>query len=286
MFWAQIEEDKITFYSEDFLKNTYGNLYNQIKSMQKNFINFQQSVSLNQEKIRILEQNGIRVLKSNFLALKGRWHWFTGTMKMDAFRLIGDALNEIQRNGFLEVYLKPKVKNTITTHTPETHEVTPNQLLELLEKLDSKTTLLIVSCTPDKVWEHDPTAPDFVPARYVYRGERFVKFLRWVEDNEIEKRGFYWIILSGKYGFIEPWHPISKYDVNLSNLNDCPVSEETLKNQVCQKRWWRDKNGLLKEVYIKDFTDIICVNCSSTYKYKIRKSLSNVSNLHLLFVEL
>ena len=152
-----------------------------------------------------------------------------------------------------------------------------------ISELNPSDTLFIVSCTPDKIWEHDPTAPDFVPARYAYRGRRFLKFLRWAEENEIEKKGFYWVILSGKYGFIEPWHPISKYDVNLSNPDDYSISDESLKKQVSQKRQWRNKNGILIEVRLADFNNIICVNCSSTYLSKIKMCFhkTNLRNINM-----
>ena len=78
-----------------------------------------------------------------------------------------------------------------------------------------QNTLIVVSCTKTKVWDIDPTAPDFVPAKCAYKGRKFLKFLRWVEEKKIEKQGFFWVILSGKYGFIEPWHPISRYDVHI-----------------------------------------------------------------------
>jgi tetratricopeptide (TPR) repeat protein len=167
-----------------------------------------------------------------------------------------DAINRV----------KSKLIERRAIQTPEEKfiEGLPN-----LSKLDPSNTLFVVSCTPDKIWDHDPIAPDFIPARYVYRGERFLKFLKWVEDNKIEKKNFFWVILSGKYGFIEPWHPISRYDVNLSDLNTYPVSDETLKNQANQKRWWRNNNGMLVEIKLVDFNDIICVNCSKTYLSKI-----------------
>ena len=146
-----------------------------------------------------------------------------------------------------------------------------------ISNLDPSNTLFIVSCTPDKIWEYGPTAPDFVPARYAYKGKRFLKFLKWAEENEIEKKGFYWVVLSGKYGFVEPWHPISRYDVNLSNPNHYPISDETLRKQVSQRRWWRNKDGTLVEIKLADFTNIICVNCSSTYLNKIKMCFPQIN---------
>ena len=145
-----------------------------------------------------------------------------------------------------------------------------------IKTADLSNTLFIVSCTQKKIWERDPTAPDFVPARYAYKGTGFLKFLKWAEENEIEKKGFYWVILSGKYGFIEPWHPISRYDVYLSNPTHYPISDETFRNQVKQRRWWRNKDGILVEIKLADFNNIICVNCDSTYLSKIKMCFPRV----------
>ncbi|MEM0096804.1 MAG: hypothetical protein QW660_09280 [Candidatus Bathyarchaeia archaeon] len=66
-------------------------------------------------------------------------------------------------------------------------------------------------------------------------------FLKWLDENKLEKRGYKWVILSGKYGFIEPRHPISRYNVQLGDPDS--ISELTLKNQVMQKRWWKEVTG-------------------------------------------
>lgn len=146
----------------------------------------------------------------------------------------------------------------------------PIEGLPDISKLDPANTLFIVSCTPDKIWKNDSTAPDFVPARYAYKKNKFLKFLRWADENEIERKGFFWVILSGKYGFIEPWHPVSRYDINLSNPNNYPISDETLQNQVNQERWWRNNTGNLVKIKLANFKNIICINCSSTYESKVR----------------
>ncbi|MDD8019575.1 MAG: tetratricopeptide repeat protein [Acidobacteriota bacterium] len=151
-------------------------------------------------------------------------------------------------------------------------EGTAISLPEIL-KFEPVETLLIVSGTRDKVWNVDPTAPDFVPARYVYRGKKFHDFLAWAEDNKIENKGFFWMILSGKYGFTEPWAPIARYDVNLSDQRDFPISTETLKNQARQKRWWRNERGVLTEKRMTDVKSLILINCSSSYKDRITEAL-------------
>jgi len=59
-----------------------------------------------------------------------------------------------------------------------------------------------------KTWEQDSNGPALVPARHVYLGESFLIFLKWLRENEIESKGFKWLILRTKYGYTEPWHPI------------------------------------------------------------------------------
>lgn len=153
---------------------------------------------------------------------------------------------------------------------------------EHILKCNAKDTLIIVCCTREKVWDYDPTAPDFVPAKYAYKGEKFIRFLKWAEDNKIEKKGFYWLILSGKYGFVEPWHPISRYDVNLNDPEKAyhPISDDTLKNQVKQKRYWRKDANNVSEIKLSDFRNIICINCSKTYLKKIEMSFPEARRIH------
>jgi len=176
--------------------------------------------------------------------------------------------------------VRNKLKEKKTTETAEEKLI---ESLPDISKLDPSNTLFIVSCTRDKIWNYDPTAPDFVPAKCAYKGRKFLKFLRWAEENEIEKKGFYWVILSGKYGFIDPWHPISKYNVNISDPNHYPVSDDTLRNQVNQQRWRRNKDGTLVKIKLADFKNIICINCSSTYLNKIKMCFpqTNLRNINM-----
>lgn len=63
-----------------------------------------------------------------------------------------------------------------------------------LAEFDPAKTLIVVGCTKTKAWESSPSAPDFIPARYAYKGQGFVQFLIWAESPTIqfEKRGFRW----------------------------------------------------------------------------------------------
>ena len=166
-----------------------------------------------------------------------------------------------------------KIRNRIsgseqkTTKKTDAYDLLPGIILS---ELDQKETLFIVSCSKRKIWDSSYSAPIYVPARYAYKGDSFVNFLNWLEQNELEKKGFFWMILSGKYGFVEPWHPISKYDINLNETDSYSISTESLINQIYQKRWWKHKDGIEKELKLADFYHIICINCHFQYKNKIK----------------
>ena len=137
-----------------------------------------------------------------------------------------------------------------------------------LDSEDPRKVLFVVSCTKRKIWDEEAGAPRFVPARYAYRGEVFRKFIQWAERNMLEKRGFKWIILSAKYGFIEPWHPVSNYDITFEDENTGPITAESLYNQVMfQNRWGKIK--------LKNFKRIIFFG-SSKYREKILRAFKDV----------
>jgi len=54
------------------------------------------SVALSHNKIKILEDQGVNVILEDFYALDGRWHWFRGNAKNDAFRLSSEREEEIK----------------------------------------------------------------------------------------------------------------------------------------------------------------------------------------------
>lgn len=168
-----------------------------------------------------------------------------------------------------------KIRNKISESEQKTTKKTDDiDLLPeiVLSELDQKETLFIVSCSKRKIWDSNYSAPIYVPARFAYKGKSFINFLNWSEQNESEKKGFFWMILSGKYGFIEPWHPIAKYDINLNETDSYSISTESLINQTYQTRWWRHKDGVEKELKLADFSHIICINCHYQYKNKIKSS--------------
>jgi len=78
------------------------------------------------------------------------------------------------------------------------------------------------------------------------------------------------MILSGKYGFVEPWHPISRYDININDSSSYSISTESLINQIYQTRWWKVNSGSEREIILSNFRHIICINCSDQYANKIK----------------
>lgn len=97
--------------------------------------------------------------------------------------------------------------------------------------------LVIVGCTKQKIWDDDPSAPDYVPARRAYTGRSLPD---WVREGRDEPSGARWLFLSAKYGFIEPDHPIAAYDVPFSDPATGPISRESLRAQVRHQTRWGD----------------------------------------------
>ena len=124
---------------------------------------------------------------------------------------------------------------------------------EIKPLLRTLETLYIVNCTKTKIWGENTEHPKYVEAKEAYRGE---SILNW-RSRQVSVDSL-WLILSAKYGFIEPDHPISNYDVSFSTPSSGPISVESLKNQVMfQKRF---------EVPLKEFTDIEVYGSSVYYK--------------------
>lgn len=87
-------------------------------------------------------------------------------------------------------------------------------------------TLVIVPCGKAKIWDKNPE-PTYVKASEVYTST----FFRLNREYACSF-GDHWIILSAKYGFIEPEKMIENYDVSFNSKKSTPVSTETLKEQV------------------------------------------------------
>ncbi|OYT43844.1 hypothetical protein B6U84_05415 [Candidatus Bathyarchaeota archaeon ex4484_40] len=135
--------------------------------------------------------------------------------------------------------------------------------------------LYVVNCTKKKVWNEYPNAPPYVPARFAYKGKSFLKFLSFIKPKE--KQGVRWLILSAKYGFLEPWHPISDYNVSFNDPNSGPISDETLRKQVSYQKRWRDKKPL------KDFVKVFVYAENDVYYEKVLKAYEGIAEVKRLY---
>jgi|Deesub1362A_J573_1020465.scaffolds.fasta_scaffold00057_96 hypothetical protein len=92
-------------------------------------------------------------------------------------------------------------------------------------------TLVIISCGAKKIWD---LAPDSGPTKAgdAYQGI----FFRLNKEYAI-RFGDKWMILSAKYGFIEPEFVIHEnYNATFSDPKTNPIGIEKLKNQVLEKK--------------------------------------------------
>lgn len=89
--------------------------------------------------------------------------------------------------------------------------------------------LVIVPCGQRKIWDKKPEAGP-TRAKDAYIGSPFVVNRRFAEHFAEQ-----WIILSAKYGFIEPEFVIPEpYNVTFKRKSTNPVANTTLREQVCR----------------------------------------------------
>jgi hypothetical protein len=92
------------------------------------------------------------------------------------------------------------------------------------------STLVVAPCGKRKVWDINPSAGP-TEAEDVYIGAPFK-----VNREYAEKYGSRWVVLSAKYGFIDPDFIIPRnYDVTFKDPATKPISIEELKEQIKQK---------------------------------------------------
>jgi hypothetical protein len=151
---------------------------------------------------------------------------------------------------------------------------------ETAEKTETPEVLVVVCCTEKKIWNEVSYPPGrfYVPAMFAYRGP---EFQRWMtEDRFVAGKiaeGFRWVILSAKYGFIKPSHPIGAYDVAFEDKNgqplNGPMSEETLRAQATeQPRQWED--GF--ETKLSDIKKVVLYgNCRRKYAEYVTRIFGN-----------
>ena len=103
-------------------------------------------------------------------------------------------------------------------------------------------------------------------ARSAYVGDEFRRWMTTDRYNEkLSILRWRWIILSGKYGFIEPWHPIEDYDVKLANDRN---AVDWLKGQVLQQERWHDQKKIID-------SETIVAYCPEDYYLVLQQVLGN-----------
>jgi len=89
--------------------------------------------------------------------------------------------------------------------------------------------LIVVPCGKSKIWDREP-AHGPATARDAYTGTLFR-----LNRAYAEKYGDRWLVLSAKYGFIEPDSVIpGPYDVSFKKKQSDPIGVESLHVQVAQ----------------------------------------------------
>lgn len=97
----------------------------------------------------------------------------------------------------------------------------PSDVKDYLDAFEKGDVLNIVACSRAKIWKDKNVDIKSCPARAAYKGGMFKQAINCFTDLKnrtgVEPR---WVILSAKYGFIEPGQEISDYDVSFSNRDD------------------------------------------------------------------
>jgi hypothetical protein len=91
------------------------------------------------------------------------------------------------------------------------------------------TILTIVQCGGQKVWKTNPQLGP-VAAKDAYTSSYFKKNVAYAK-----KFGNRWIILSAKYGFLDPEELIEDYNVTFKVKKSGPISTDKLKEQIKSK---------------------------------------------------
>lgn len=89
--------------------------------------------------------------------------------------------------------------------------------------------LIIVQCGDRKIWK-DHTELGKIPAKDAYTSPYFKKHRAYAE-----RFGDRWVILSAKYGFLNPDETIEDYNVSFKRKKSGPISFSELKEQVVDK---------------------------------------------------
>jgi N-glycosylase/DNA lyase len=108
------------------------------------------------------------------------------------------------------------------------------------------------------------STPRFVPARQAYLGDAM---MAWLADPRASKER--WLVLSARYGFIDPDQPIENYDVTFKDSKTGPITVDALAAQVRYQVRWADRVpfGHFSRVVVhghKDYLDRVRAAFSAT----------------------
>ncbi|HET9848683.1 MAG TPA: hypothetical protein VFR68_09035 [Candidatus Dormibacteraeota bacterium] len=118
------------------------------------------------------------------------------------------------------------------------------------QAITSGTTLVVVPCGKAKIWDKSPQAGP-TAARDVYVGSPFK-----VNRTYAERFGDRWVILSAKYGLIDPDDIIEEpYNVTFKDVRTNPVGIGTLRAQVTDAHL--GGNGLVLALGGKDYRRVL-----------------------------
>jgi len=117
--------------------------------------------------------------------------------------------------------------------------------------------LVVVSCGKHKIWDVDPQAGP-TPAKDAYQSTQFK-----VNREHAELCSDRWVILSAKYGFIDPDFIIpSNYDVTFGDPSTNPVATEDLVRQA-------------KDMALDRFNKVVVLG-NRDYSDRVRATLTGV----------
>ncbi|MGV8150080.1 MAG: DUF6884 domain-containing protein, partial [Alkaliphilus sp.] len=125
--------------------------------------------------------------------------------------------------------------------------------------------LIIVQCGQKKIWDNNPNLGD-LEANKAYISQYFK-----LNRGYAEKFGDSWLILSAKYGFIDPGQKINNYNLSFKKKSSYPISDDELTSQVNSKKL-REYDTVVvlggEEYYQK--VKIAFANTNSTIKSPLR----------------
>ncbi len=119
-----------------------------------------------------------------------------------------------------------------------------------MQRSEKGDILVLVPCGKKKIWDKQPTTGP-TPAKDAYRGGPFT-----LNRKYAEKFGDKWLVLSAKYGFIEPTFAIpANYNVTFKGTGIGSIPMSTLRQQLYEQRL--DKFSTVIGLGGKDYRAVI-----------------------------